>query len=227
MLLPGSKPLVLTISRPQIVYEIDAYGRTNWEKVFKTLTPDKSQGFRWPDFQHQGQPVNIKVEDGKLILKDHVSERTIETDLIQVELKKSAQFLEGMLSGQTQLITNEEEEIPAGAVQAKFQLAMANQVVVGGEVSGEIRKTPLELIQPWLKTMVPHLHLSAGTTDGTIQSKWTGTFATGLKLAVDGTLSATDLKSRSAVWLPGSELTGKQLTGKFSLDNTLPTAGIV
>ena len=222
MLWPGSEPLKLTISRPVVVYEIDAYGRTNWQRVFKTLSPEKPR--RWPEFTHRGQKINIVVNDGRLVVKDHVSQRTIETSTVEMQFQKSAQMIEGALTGQTRLLSGSAAEIPAGVVQANFQLAMAGNQVIAGDVSGELKKTPLDLIQPWLKQAVPHLHLEAGSTDGTFESKWTGDWRTGMKLAVEGSLTASQIKARSTEWALGHELTGSQLTAEFKVDNTIPTA---
>lgn len=223
MLWPGKQTFELKLNRPEVVYEIDAYGRTNWEKVMTGLKPSKQGSFSWPEFRHGTQPLHIHVVDGSVVLKDHVSQRTIQAWGISAELKKSADFLEGVLKGQTQLITENQHQIPAGSIDARFQLAMAGDLVVAGDVQGTLQKTPLELIQPWLKQMVPHLHLAAGNADGEFQSKWTGNLRTGLKLAVSGTLSASDISVRSSEWAAGYQLTGAALTGEFSIDNTLPT----
>lgn len=221
MFWPGSVPVELKVERPRIVYEIDRYGRTNWAKVFGGLEAGQ-KSFRWPEFQHSGLPVHIRVSDGQVIVKDRVSGRTIEARDLNALVKKSPRFVEGELTGETRLTSEEEGSRPAGNISADFQLAMAGNKVAGGDVSGEISKTPLELIQPWLKQTMPHLHLSAGTADGKFESKWTGNLRTGLKLAVEGTLSADDVSAQSTKW--NQQLTGTALTGKFYIDNTLPNS---
>jgi len=221
MFWPGSVPVELKVDKPRIVYEIDRYGRTNWAKVFGGLEAGQKP-FRWPEFQHNGQPVHIRVSDGQVVVKDHVSGRTIEARDLNALVKKSPRFVEGELTGETRLTSAESGSRPAGNISADFQLAMAGNKVAGGDVSGEIKKTPLELIQPWLKQAMPHLHLSAGNADGKFESKWTGNLRTGLKLAVEGTLSADDVSAQSTKW--EQQLTGAALTGKFHIDNTLPNS---
>lgn len=222
MFWPGTQPFELKVNRPEIVYEIDKYGRTNWERVLAGLRPSRPGSFGWPEFRHGTQPLRIRVIDGNFVLRDHVSGRTIEAKDVDIQMKRSAAFLEGVLSGNTQLVS-QQESLAGGKVRAQFQLALAGDQVVAGDVEGKIEKTPLEMIQPWLKQMVPHLHLSAGNADGEFQSKWTGNLRTGLKLAVEGTLSASDVSVQSTEWAAGHRLTGETLTGTFAIDNSLPT----
>ncbi len=222
MFWPGTQAFELKVNRPEIVYEIDKYGRTNWERVLAGLRPSRPGSFGWPEFRHGTQPLRIRVIDGNFVLRDHVSGRTIEAKDVDIQMKRSVDFLEGVLSGNTQLVS-QDEALAGGKLRASFQLAMAGDQVVAGDVEGKIEKTPLEMVQPWLKQMVPHLHLSAGNADGEFQSKWTGNLRTGLKLAVEGTLSASEVSVQSTEWAAGHRLTGDTLTGTFAIDNTLPT----
>jgi len=222
MFWPGSKPLELKITRPELVYEINTYGQTNWDRVFGRA--GEMGPWKWPEMKHGGQPLRIRIVDGKVTVRDNVSERTIETENIEIQLEKSTRLVAGQLTGDTLLSSASQKRAPAGQVVADFQLAMANGKVTAGDVKGKIEKTPLELIQPWLNKAVPHLHLTAASTDGKFATKWSGTLKDGFKLAFEGTLAASDLLVRSTKWLPDQELTSTSVTGTVSIDNTLPTA---
>ncbi|MCG6155109.1 DUF748 domain-containing protein [Rubinisphaera margarita] len=222
MFWPSSAPLELKITRPEFVYEINTYGQTNWDRVFGRS--DEKGPWKWPEMKHGGQPLRIRIVDGKVTVRDNVSERTIETENIEIQLEKSTRLLAGQLTGDTLFSSPSQKRAPAGRVEADFQLAMADGKVTAGDVEGKIEKTPLELIQPWLNQAVPHLHLTAANTDGKFATKWSGSLKEGFKLAFEGTLSATDLLMRSTEWLPDQELTSTSVTGTVSIDNTLPTA---
>ncbi len=222
MFWPGSAPLELKITQPEFVYEINTYGQTNWDRVFGRA--GEMGPWKWPEMKHGGQPLRIRIVDGKVTVRDNVSERTIETENIEIQLEKSTRLIAGTLTGDTLFSSPDRERAPAGQVEADFQLAMADGKVTAGDVEGKIEKTPLELIQPWLNQAVPHLHLTAANTDGKFATKWSGSLKDGFKLAFEGTLSASDLLMRSTEWLPDQELTATSVTGTVSVDNTLPTA---
>ena len=221
LLWSGPESLELKIKGPELYYEVSAYGETNWEKVFGAAG---SNSWKWPELKHGSNPINLKIVDGKVTVLDRVTNRKIEVDDIQIQLQKSTKLLSGLLTSQTVLTTENQSPQPAGKVSANFQLAMVDNQVTAGDVQGQIEKTPLELIQPWLKQFVPHLHLAASNTDGKFTTKWTGSFKEGFKLAFDGTLTAQDFKMESSEWIPGNQLSSSNFTASIKVDNTLPTA---
>lgn len=221
LLWSGPESLELKIKGPELYYEVSAYGETNWEKVFGA---SGSGSWKWPELKHGSNPINLKIVDGKVTVFDRVTNRKVEVDNIQIQLQKSAKLLSGLLTSETILTTENKTPQPAGKVSANFQLAMANNQVTAGDVQGQIEKTPLELLQPWLKQFAPHLHLAASNTDGQFNTKWTGNFQDGFKLAFDGKLTAQDFKMKSSEWIPGNELTSSNFSGSIKVDNTLPTA---
>ena len=219
MFWPDDKPLVLEVTRPEINLVVDRYS-SNWQRLFSQRKAD--QEFTWPDFQHNAEPMRIKVIDGRVTVKDLVSKRTVESRNIEMILEKSPRLVKGNLHGETKLILDTESELPAGKVMADFQLALQDNKAVAGEVEGKLEKTPLELIQPWLKQMFPDLHIAAESADANFNSKWTGTLKTGLKLELNGEIIAHKTSLQSTKLLSDHQLRSEKMTGSFSIDNTLP-----
>lgn len=220
---PDDEPLVLEVKKPEIVLTINKYG-SNWQRLFpqKDKKQSSDQEFTWPEFQHNSKPIKIRVIDGRITVKDLVSKRTVELRNLQMMLEKSPKLVTGNMQGETLLVLETKSQLPAGKVNARFQLALANKKAVAGEVNAQVENTPLELIQPWLKQMMPHLHLSAETTDAKINSKWTGNLKSGLKLELTGELTAKKTALQSTEWLKNNQVNAQDLSGKFHIDNTLP-----
>ncbi len=219
MFWPDDQPLVLEITRPEIILVVDKYG-SNWQRLFSPQ--DSDQEFTWPEFQHNAEPMRIKIVDGRITVKDLVSKRTVESRNIQMMLEKSPQLVTGNMQGETMLILETKSQLPAGKIEADFQLALKKNKAVAGEVKGKLEKTPLELIQPWLKQMAPGLYVAAESTDASFNSKWTGTLKTGLKLELSGEVVASNIDLQSTELLTDSRLRSEKLTGDFYIDNTLP-----
>ncbi len=219
MFWPDDKPLVLEVTKPEIILVVDKYG-SNWQRLFSQQ--GSKEEFTWPDFQHNAEPMRIKVTGGRVTVKDLVSKRTVESRNIQMMLEKSPQLVKGNMQGETMLILETKSELPAGRIEADFQLALKNNKAVAGEVNGKLEKTPLELIQPWLKQMAPGLHVAAESTDANFKSKWTGNLKTGLKLELNGKIVATKFDLRSTEQFSDNQLRSEKLTSNFSIDNTLP-----
>lgn len=219
MFWPDDQPLVLEITKPEIILVVDKYG-SNWQRLFSQQ--ESEEEFTWPEFQHNAEPMRIKVIDGRVTVKDLVSKRTVESRHIQMMLEKSPQLVKGNMQGETMLILETKSELPAGKIEANFQLALKKNKAVAGEVQGKLEKTPLELIQPWLKQMAPGLHLAAESTDANFKSKWTGNLKTGLKLELNGEVVAHKIDLQSTELFSASQLRSEKLTSNFSIDNTLP-----
>ena len=221
MFWPGDKPLVLEVSKPQINLVISKYG-TNWQYLFSRQEDEQDKEFTWPELRHNSKPIQIKIIDGQVKVIDLVSKRTVELRNLDMYLEKSSAFVSGNLTGDTLIILDTDSTLPAGNVRASFQITLAKKKAVGGEVKGELKNIPLELIQPWLKKMLPHLHLSAQTIDATFDSKWTGNIKSGLKLALSGEVNARKVDIQSTEWLQENQLIAEILSATFRIDNTLP-----
>ncbi|MCA8986780.1 MAG: hypothetical protein KDA78_04020, partial [Planctomycetaceae bacterium] len=216
----------LKINRPVFQYTIDSYGKTNWDRIFPAQQNKPKSGSSWGSFRHQSSPLKIRIIDGEFLVHDQVLDHTLRAHHIEIALQKSQELISGTLAAETEIAAQNGSASPAsaGQVEAEFQLAMADDEVVGGVVDGELKKTPLQLIQPWLKQFAPQLNVSAGEADGTIETRWSGSLQEGFKLALQGALKTSFLKVSSKEDPAGRELHLDNFEAQLSIDNTLPTA---